>query len=126
MSPRPVSGMRWLLFSVSGRLSRRTYAWALLFWMLTVGIMVSAAVNAPDDSAALAVSGLGFILVSLTGAWSIAVMSIKRLHDAGLPGMLVIGLVVPAASFFVLLLIMLWRSDKGPNRHGPAPDQPGY
>jgi uncharacterized membrane protein YhaH (DUF805 family) len=126
MALRPVPGMRWLLFSVSGRLSRRTYAWALLLWALTLGITVSAAVNAPDDSTALAVSGLGFILVCLTGAWSIAVMSIKRLHDAGLPGMLVIGLVVPAASFLVLLVIMLWRPDKGPNRHGPASDQPGY
>lgn len=126
MALRPVPGMRWLLFSVSGRLSRRTYAWALLFWTLAAGVTVSAAVNAPDGSTALAMSGLGFILVCLAGAWSIAAMSIKRLHDAGLPGMLVIGLVVPAASFLVLLVIMLWRSDKGPNRHGPEPDQPGY
>lgn len=126
MAQRPAPDMRWLLFSVSGRLSRRTYAWALLFWTLTLGITVSAAVNAPDDSTPLALAGLGFILVSVTGAWSIAVMSIKRLHDAGLPGMLVIGLVIPAASFLVLLVIMLWRPDKGPNHHGPGPDQPGY
>lgn len=126
MTARPGSGMRWLLFSVSGRMSRKSYAMALAFWALALGVTVSGAVNAEPDSSALALSGLGFLLVAVAGGWSIAVMSIKRLHDAGLPGMIVIGLVVPAASFLVLLVIMLWRPDKGPNRHGPAPDMPGY
>lgn len=126
MASRPGHGMRWLLFSVSGRLSRRTFALALVFWCLALSVAVSGAVNAPADSTALAVSGLGFLLAAAAAAWSIAVMSIKRLHDAGLPGMLVIGLVVPAASFFILLIIMLWRPEKGPNRHGPASDMPGY
>lgn len=107
-------------------MSRKSYAMALAFWTLALGATVSGAVNAEPDSSAMALSGLGFLLVAVAGGWSIAVMSIKRLHDAGLPGMLVIGLVVPAASFLVLLVIMVWRSDKGPNRHGPAPDMPGY
>jgi len=126
MARRPGSGMRWLLFSVSGRLSRRAYAWALLFWMVVVSIPISAAVRAEPDSAALTMAGFGIILIFLPAAWSIAVMSIKRLHDAGLPGILVAVLVIPAASFFMLLIIMLWPSVKGPNRHGPGPNLPGY
>jgi len=126
MARRPGSGMRWLLFSVSGRLSRRTYAWALLFWSVVMAIPVSAAVSAEPDSSAIAMAGLGFILCFMPATWSMAVMSIKRLHDAGLPGILVAVLVIPAASFFMLLLILLWPSVKGPNKHGPAPDHPGY
>ena len=126
MAPRPGSGMRWLLFGVSGRLSRRTYAWALLFWTLVLAIPVSAAVRAAPESSALAMAGFGFILAFLPAAWSIAVLSIKRLHDAGLPGILVGVLIIPAASGFMLLIMMVWPSVKGPNRHGPAPDQAGY
>lgn len=126
MTRRPGSGMRWLLFSVSGRLSRRVYAWAMLFWMVVMAIPISAAVRAAPDSAALTMAGFGIIFVFLPSAWSIAVMSIKRLHDAGLPGILVAVLVIPAASFFMMLIIMLWPSIKGPNKHGPAPDHPGY
>lgn len=126
MARRPGSGMRWLLFSVSGRLSRRTYAWAVLFWIAVMSIPVSAAVRAVPDSSVMTMAGFGIILTFLPAVWSIAVMSIKRLHDAGLPGILVGVLVIPAASFFMLLIIMLWPPVKGPNRHGPAPDQPGY
>ena len=126
MARRPGSGMRWLLFSVYGRLSRRAYAWAMLFWMVVLAIPVSGAVSASPDSSALALAGLGFIFSFLPAAWSIAVMSIKRLHDAGLPAILVGVLVIPGASFFMLLIIMLWPSVKGPNPHGPGPDQPGY
>jgi uncharacterized membrane protein YhaH (DUF805 family)/acetyltransferase-like isoleucine patch superfamily enzyme len=94
----PGSGMRWLLFSVSGRLSRKTYALTMLFWAV-LSIPVSAAVKADPDSGAMAMAGFGFIWSFLLAAWSIAVTSIKRLHDAGLPGILVGVLVIPAASF---------------------------
>ncbi|GAB5463720.1 MULTISPECIES: DUF805 domain-containing protein [Hoeflea] len=126
MARRPGSGMRWLLFSVYGRLSRKTYALTMLFWTAVLSIPVSAAVQADPDSGAMAMAGFGFIFSFLLAAWSIAVTSIKRLHDAGLPGILVGVLVIPAASFFMLLIIMLWPSVKGPNKHGPGPDQPGY
>ncbi|MCY0149579.1 DUF805 domain-containing protein [Hoeflea sp. G2-23] len=126
MAALPQSGMRWLLFSASGRLSRRTYAWALLFWTAVFAVPVSAAVSAGDDSSALATAGLGFMLTFAVAAWSVAVMSIKRLHDAGLPVILVVVLLVPAASLLMLIAIMVWPSVKGPNGHGPGPDQPGY
>ncbi|MDZ7603394.1 MAG: DUF805 domain-containing protein [Hoeflea sp.] len=126
MARRPGSGMRWLLFGVSGRLSRRIYALAMLFWVLVLAIPMAAAARADPGSTALTLAGLGFVLAFLPAAWSIAVMSIKRLHDAGLPGILVGVLVIPAASTFMLLIMMIWPSVKGPNRHGPAPDQPGY
>ena len=126
MARRPGSGMRWLLFGVSGRLSRRLYALAMLFWVFVLAIPMAAALRAEPDSTALTMAGFGFILTFLPAAWSIAVMSIKRLHDAGLPGILVGVLVIPAASTFMLLIMMIWPSVKGPNRHGPAPDQPGY
>lgn len=126
MAARPGPGMRWLLFSVSGRLSRRTYALALLFWLLVLAVPVTMAVAAGENSSALTVAGFAMIFAALPAAWSIAVMSIKRLHDAGLPGILVVVLVIPAASIFALAIMLFWRSVKGPNRHGPGPDQPGY
>lgn len=126
MARRPGSGMRWLLFSVSGRLSRQVYAWGLLFWLAVISVPVAAAVRAEPDSTAVTMAGFGIMLTFLAAAWSIAVMSIKRLHDAGLPGILVGVLVIPAASFFMLLIIMLWPPTNGPNKHGPASDQPGY
>ncbi|MCY0093224.1 DUF805 domain-containing protein [Hoeflea ulvae] len=118
--------MRWLLFGVSGRLSRRTYALAMLFWACVLAIPVTAAVRAVPDSAAMTLAGFEIIAAFLPASWSVAVMSIKRLHDAGLPAILVAVLVIPAASFLMLLVLLLWPSNKGPNRHGPAPDHPGY
>jgi uncharacterized membrane protein YhaH (DUF805 family) len=126
MARRPGSGMRLLLFSISGRLSRRTYAWAMLLWVFVLAIPVTAAVRAVPDTSAMTMAGFGIIFTFLPAAWSIAVMTIKRLHDAGLPAILVAVLLIPAASFFMLLVIMLWPPNKGPNRHGPAPDHPGY
>ncbi|OCW58422.1 hypothetical protein AWJ14_13960 [Hoeflea olei] len=118
--------MRWLLFGVSGRVSRPTFALAMAFWTVVMAVPVSAAVRAAPDSTQLTVAGFGILAVFLPAAWSIAVMSIKRLHDAGLPGILAGVLVIPAASLFMLLIIVIWPSVKGPNRHGPAPDRPGY
>jgi uncharacterized membrane protein YhaH (DUF805 family) len=118
--------MRWLLFSVSGRLSRRTYALGMLFWTAVLSIPVSARSRPTRQRGAWFRGGFRFHLSFLLAAWSIAVTSIKRLHDAGLPGILVGVLVIPAASFFMLLIIMLWPSVKGPNKHGPGSDQPGY
>lgn len=122
----PGPDMRWLLFSVSGRMSRRSYMLALLFWSLAFAVPVSGAINASQDSPALVVSGLGFVVVALGAAWSVAVMSIRRLHDAGLPGILVVVLVIPGASLLMLFITLVWPSVTGPNRHGPGPDQPGY
>ncbi|MNU03423.1 hypothetical protein D3C72_2474480 [compost metagenome] len=51
-------------------------------------------------------------------------MSIKRLHDMGLPGILVFVLFVPAVSFVMLFVLCLWPSAPGPNAYGPASDWP--
>jgi uncharacterized membrane protein YhaH (DUF805 family) len=69
------------------RLSRKTYALAMLFWTRgAVDPGIGGGQGRPRQRGAMAMAGFGFIWSFLLAAWSIAVTSIKRLHDAGLPG----------------------------------------
>lgn len=126
----PVNGMRgdmrWLLFSGSGRLGRRTYILGIAFWAAVLAIPTTFAMRVDEDSAAMALAGFGIILVLLPSAWSVAMLSVKRLHDIGLPSALVLLLVVPGVEFIVLFGLMVWPSERGPNQYGPLPDRPGY
>lgn len=117
--------MRWLLFSGSGRICRRTYLLGIAFWMAVLAIPVTTAVNA-GESTARAVAGFGIILALLPAIASLATLSVKRLHDIGLPSGLVFLLLVPGIAVVVLFGLVVWPSAIGPNRYGPSPDRPGY
>ena len=118
--------MRWLLFSGSGRIGRRTYILGIAFWAAVLAIPTTLAIRVEQDSAAMSLVGFGIILALLPAAWSVAMLSVKRLHDIGLPSALVLLLVIPGVEFIVFLGLMAWPPARGPNKYGPSPDRPGY
>jgi len=118
--------MRWLLFSGFGRQGRKTYLLGLAFWVAVLCIPVSMATQVEDGSAAQVLVGIGAVLTFLPTAWSIAMMSIKRLHDIGLSGLFVVALVVPGIALVALVGLSAWPSARRPNRFGPHADFPGY
>ena len=95
--------------------SRRTEFW--MFILVNFGVsfalgMVEAMFGSP-----------GF----LSGLYSLAVIlpavavSVRRLHDIGLPGLWAIVMFIPVLNLVLLLFFMTRDSQPGPNEYGPNP-----
>jgi len=121
----PEPGMLWLFFSPSGRVSRQPYVMALLFWVVLQMIAVSQmfAGDRLHNDALIAFATLGLILVSLLSFLSMIMLTIKRVHDMGYPGLWALLIFVPVVSFLALIFFLFWPS--GPrNDFGDHPNRP--
>lgn len=118
-------GMVWLFFSPSGRLSRQPYVMALLFWMVLQMIAVSQmfAGDRLNNDGLIALATLGLIVVSLLSFLSMIMLTIKRVHDMGYPGLLAFLIFVPVVSFLALICFLFWPSGP-PNDFGDYPNRP--
>jgi len=118
-------GMGWLFFSPSGRISRQPYIMALLFWMALQMIAVSQmfAGERLHSDALIVLATLGLIVVSLLTFVSMIMLTIKRVHDMGYPGLLAFLIFVPVVSFFALICFLFWPSGP-PNDFGDYPNRP--
>ena len=125
MAPPPAADMRWLLFSASGRIGRRTYVMALAFWLAVLAIPVTMAVRVTDGGPAQPIVGLALVVTCLVAIVSILMIVIKRLHDVGMPGLAAFALVVPFL-LVALPVLAFWPSTEGPNRNGARPDRRGH
>lgn len=117
--------MAWLLFSPSGRISRQPYVMAFLFWLVLQAVAISQmfAAERQESDAMLALFTLGLIIVSLVGFVSMIMLTIKRVHDMGYPGLLAFLVFVPVVSFFALICFLFWPSGP-PNDFGDYPNRP--
>lgn len=64
------------------------------------------------------------LLVFLAGAWVSITTSIRRLHDCGRTGWLVLLTPMPFLGFALGLYLLFCPGNPGPNRYGPAPGAP--
>jgi uncharacterized membrane protein YhaH (DUF805 family) len=115
----------WFFFSPSGRLSRGPYALGILFWFTlqfaAIGQMFAG--DRLNADGLLILAFLGLIVVALLSIVSMVMLTIKRVHDLGHPGLLAFLLFVPVVSFFALFFFLLFPS--GPaNHYGSYPNQP--
>lgn len=116
--------MGWLFFSPSGRLSRKPFALGWLFWIMLMSIPVVQMVHYEGNQTA---AGLFFILfagIAIAATISSVMLTIKRLHDMGVPAALCICLFIPAISFIALIAFCLWPGKNGPNEFGSLPNRP--
>ena len=114
-----------------GRATRRElWAFTLLFMMLQVGIFVGSAVFAAfaypmiDDAnrdpifswamRSMSIVAILFVLPMLA-------VQVRRLHDLGLSGWLVLLHALPLVGSLVLMVTMLLPGNRGANAHGPDP-----
>lgn len=118
-------GMAWFFFSPSGRISRRPYALGLLFWFAlqfaAIGQMFAG--ERLNSDGLLVLGFLALIVVGLVGTVSMIMLTIKRAHDLGHPGMLAFLIIVPVLSFFALIFFLLFPSGP-PNGYGTYTNRP--
>ncbi len=112
-----------------GRARRKEYWSYTLFWVLTAtalflaGLIVDALVGNFNDGAergpiaAIILVGLFYLATFLP---SLAVM-IRRLHDVGLTGWLVLIALFPYLGSLALLVMMLLPTEATVNKHGAPP-----
>jgi uncharacterized membrane protein YhaH (DUF805 family) len=114
-----------LFFSPSGRLSRGPYALGILFWFAlqfaSIGQMFAG--DRLNSDGLLIIGFLALIVTALLSVVSMTMLTIKRVHDLGHPGLLAFLIFVPVVSLFALLFFLLFPSGP-PNDYGTYPNQP--
>lgn len=115
----------WFFFSPSGRLSRGPYALGILFWFAlqfaAIGQMLAG--DRLNADGLLILGFLALIVVALVSVVSMVMLTIKRVHDLGHPGLLAFLLFVPVVSFFALFFFLRFPSGP-PNDYGSHSNQP--
>ncbi|WP_099865797.1 DUF805 domain-containing protein [Pararhizobium haloflavum] len=118
------AGMRWLLFSPSGRIGRKLF---ILGWLLLTamnGFMLSVLLAQDEGGAGLAVWTIVALGAGVITVWASAMLSVKRLHDVDMAGALAVLIFVPALSILVLVALAVWPGTQGPNSFGTKRDAP--
>lgn len=101
----------------NGRARRKEY------WMFTlINGLITGAVAAIDG-----VLGLNFVLYGLYALAMIVpgvAVGIRRLHDVGKSGWMVLVALIPIAGPIWLFILLITDSQFGPNQYGPNPKEP--
>jgi len=117
-------GLGWFFFGWSGRIGRASYALGWLFWLMLLSAALTRIVVVPKEDPSFLFWSLVFFATAIASTIASIMMTIKRLHDMGVPAALIICLFIPAISFLALIAFMVWPGTKGPNEHGDVPDRP--
>ena len=118
-----VPSILWLLFSPSGRVSRQPYVMSILLWMALQGLAASRMLASEDHDAGLILSTLALVIVSVATFVSLIMLSIKRVHDMGFPGIFAFLLFIPVVSLFAAIAFFFWPSAP-PNDFGEFSNRP--
>ncbi|WP_275788068.1 DUF805 domain-containing protein [Pararhizobium gei] len=110
--------MTWLLFSPSGRLGRMPYFLGWLFWVAVGGMLLAQMFASEGDDVQLGLWTLALVVSGLVSTLSIIMLTIKRLHDIGYPGPIVVCLFIPVMSPVVFIALCLWPGQSAPNSYG--------
>jgi uncharacterized membrane protein YhaH (DUF805 family) len=115
----------WFFFSPSGRLSRGPYALGILFWFslqfAAIGQLFAG--DRLHSDPLLILGFLALVVAALLSVVSMAMLTIKRAHDLGHPGLLAFLIFVPVVSLFALFFFLLFPSGP-PNGYGTWSNRP--
>jgi uncharacterized membrane protein YhaH (DUF805 family) len=100
----------------SGRSSRREF-WS--FTMLVFGVLIITTLMVAGNSAGAA-PALGALIILGLAVPSLAV-TVRRLHDCGITGWVLLVQLVPYVGSLVLLVLTLIPGSQKDNRYGPPP-----
>lgn len=100
----------------AGRSSRKEFlSYLLVLWVVAVVVAFTLRSAAPD--LLIAVS-FPVVMVEYLLVWAVAV---RRLHDTGRSGWMLLTSLIPLIGLLVLLVWFATSSDPGANRYGPNP-----
>lgn len=106
------------LVSIRGRVNRTTYA-------LFMGGNIVAAIALAAIDEAIGTYNANADLGMLSSIWSLALLwpgiatGVKRVHDWGTSGWLMLLALVPLVNLIFALVLLLKRGNPGPNSYGP-------
>ncbi|PZU84124.1 MAG: DUF805 domain-containing protein [Shinella sp.] len=124
LAPARRPTVSWLFFSPSGRAGRQTFILGWLFWLMMNSFALAKLTLVPEDDDLLPLYQLAFIISMGLSIVSAVMMSIKRLHDMGMPGLIALTIFIPAVSMLVLFVLCMWPSSRNANAYGGATDWP--
>ncbi len=108
------------ILDYKGRTNRQEFWWGFAYYLI---ITIAGEIYTVNVGATTLWFWLNFVyalFVYLTiGALVMSV--IRRLHDANRSGWAILVIVIPIVGFFILLFLMLLKSEDGPNTFGPKP-----
>ena len=120
-----ISKARWLLFSIRGRINRKTFwylsplCFLLPYLMLALPYIIDYLLG--SDFLAL----LLFVFFECLFIYVFSVIILKRLHDVNVGFIVLIFLfpmiVIPRSFFVLMILLGALPGTKGSNRFGPEP-----
>ncbi|MEL6946623.1 MAG: DUF805 domain-containing protein [Pseudomonadota bacterium] len=113
----------WALFSWRGRIRRATFVWGSLLLLCVLGISVVQILATQGNESQQTTWGLVFLLSGLVSVYCIAALGAKRLQDMGLPGWVIVLLILSGFYIVVFLALSLWPGNPQPNKWGPPPVQ---
>jgi uncharacterized membrane protein YhaH (DUF805 family) len=124
--PHLTTPMGWsqILWSFQGRIPRRTFWGATMIW---VGILILFSLLAPllgsSENSLLPLIFLGLFLVFLVAyTWSIIAIQVKRWHDRGKSGAMVLINFIPiVGGIWAFVECGCLRGTQGPNPYGDDP-----
>jgi uncharacterized membrane protein YhaH (DUF805 family) len=118
-----IPSISWLLFGPSGRIGRQPYIMSILLWFALQAAAIALMFALEHNDAGLVASTFALVIISFGSFISFIMLSIKRLHDMGYPGLWVLLLFVPVASFVALIAFLIWPSAP-PNQFGMFTNRP--
>jgi uncharacterized membrane protein YhaH (DUF805 family) len=110
--------MVWKKYAQFNGRSRRKEYWMFFLFNTLVGILLSAAGVAVKLG--MISAGLYFIYLMAVLVPSLAV-SVRRLHDLGKSGWLLLIVLIPIVGPLILLVMMALEGNPGANQYGPNP-----
>jgi Predicted membrane protein len=113
----------WLFFSPSGRAGRQVFILGWLFWMMVNSYTLAKTVMHYEDENP-SVWGMIFLVTAFLSVVSAIMLTVKRLHDVGLPGLIAVLMFVPVVSLVMLFGLCIWPSAQGTNTFGRLTDWP--
>lgn len=105
------------LFSWEGRICRRQYLLAFALITICLVVLLGGLISASDGSNE---SGLAQVLMIL-GQLALIPTQIKRLHDIGWSGWIILLAQIPFLNMIIGLGLFLFSGTKGPNKYGEDP-----
>jgi uncharacterized membrane protein YhaH (DUF805 family) len=117
--PQPT--VRWALFGFGGRIGRQTFILGQLFMLALFAIVIARILAVRGNDNETVFWGLAFLALCAASLWSIVALTVKRLHDLGLPALMTLLLAMPTINVIFIIVLMFLRSDPATNQHGPPP-----